>query len=100
MGLMMLKLTANPADRDLLMQIALRAKKAQPRVDTLTLVMDLTAVHLNTCPLRLADLLAADDFNFSHDVFGIHRNIDRNTGELRDCWSPRFHQPAPAALAS
>lgn len=93
----MLNLNANAADSTLIHKIVERARRAQPRVDPLTLAIDLTAVHLNGTPLRLADLLAADDFNFSHDVFGIHRNIDRTTGELRECWSPRFHQPAPLA---
>jgi hypothetical protein len=35
------------------------------RVD---IAMDIEATHLNGCPIRLADLLAADDFNFWHDV--------------------------------
>lgn len=100
MGLNMLKLTANQDDAALILKIVTRARRAQPRVDSLALALDLTAVHLNTCPLRLADLLAADDFNFSHDVFGIHRNIDRTTAELRDFWSPRFHQRQAQAVAS
>ncbi len=41
-------------------------------------------------PLRLADLLAADDFNFAHDVFGIMRHIDRRTGRLDNHFVPRF----------
>lgn len=52
--------------------------------------MDLTAVHANGNPMRLADLLAADDFNFAHDIVGISRFLDRNTGRLTDCFSPRF----------
>ena len=54
--------------------------------------MDLTACHANGCPLRLNDLLTADDFNFVHDVFGIRRNLDRETGKLDKFFSPRFHQ--------
>ena len=57
----------------------------------LSLRKDLTACHLNGCPLRLADLLAADDFNLIHDVGGISGHIDRETGQLMDCFSPRFH---------
>lgn len=63
-------------------------------LDYQSLIMDITACHANGNPLRLAGLLKADDFNFAHDVFGIHRHIDRNTGELTDCFSPRFSQPA------
>ncbi len=60
------------------------------RVDKTQFDMDITATHANGCPLRLADLLAADDFNFSHDVFGIYRHLDRTTGKLKDSFLPRF----------
>lgn len=53
-------------------------------------VMDVTACHANGTPLRLTALLEADDFNFSHDVFGIRRYLDRETGALTDCFVPRF----------
>lgn len=52
--------------------------------------MDITACHCNGNPLRLAELLAADDVNFAHDVFGIYRHINRETGALNDFFSPRF----------
>lgn len=52
--------------------------------------MDVIAVHMNGRPLRLEALLAADDFNFAHDVFGIRRHLDRDTGELTQCFVPRF----------
>lgn len=55
--------------------------------------MDVTAAHANGNPLRLHALLAADDFNFAHDVFGIHRHMNRDTGELGDCFVPRFSVP-------
>jgi hypothetical protein len=60
---------------------------AKQRMD---LVMDLTATHANGNPLRLDDLLQADEFNFMHDIFGIRRHLNRETGELMDCFSPRF----------
>ncbi len=53
-------------------------------------MMDITAVHANGCPLRLRDLLLADDFNFAHDVFGIRRHLDRTTGQLGGHFLPRF----------
>ena len=53
-------------------------------------LMDVIATHANGCPLKLASLLAADDFNFSHDVFGIRRHLNRKTGELCGCFVPRF----------
>lgn len=52
--------------------------------------MDVTAVHVSGCPLKLEELLAADDVNFAHDVFGIRRHLDRRTGKLRDGFSPRY----------
>ena len=58
-----------------------------PKMDA---VMDITACHSNATPLRLAELLAADDFNFNHDAFGIRANINRNTGQLENCFLPRF----------
>lgn len=61
--------------------------------------MDVTAVHANGCPLKLEELLAADDFNFFHDLAGIERHLDRNdrsptAGQLLDCFLPRYAQKA------
>ena len=55
--------------------------------------MDLTACHANGCPLDLQRLLDADDFNLAHDVYGISRHIDRETGTLTGCFLPRFALP-------
>ncbi len=56
--------------------------------------MDITAAHLNGCPLRLAELLAADDGNFGHDIFGIRWFIDRGTGKIDSgLFNPRFSAP-------
>lgn len=52
--------------------------------------MDITACHLNGTPLRLADFLAADAFNFAHDLFGIDKHMDRSTGKLTGHFQPRF----------
>ena len=59
--------------------------------------MDITATHVNGCPLRLDDLLAADEFNFAHDIFGIRNCLDRETGKLTRCFLPRFHAKAKVA---
>jgi len=53
-------------------------------------MMDITATHCNGNPLRLNDLLNADDFNFAHDLIGIQQHIDRRTGKLQDCFVPRY----------
>lgn len=59
--------------------------------------MDIIATHANGCPLRLDALLSADDFNFAHDVFGIRRHINRRTGQLENCFLPRFAAPQQEA---
>ena len=68
------------------------SRQAGAPLDRLSLDMDLSATHAVT-PLRLADLLAADDFHFAHDVFGIMRHINRRTGRLEDHFVPRFCAP-------
>lgn len=55
--------------------------------------MDVTATHANGCPLRLQSLYEADDFNFAHDIWGIYRHLNRETGELMNCFVPRFARP-------
>ena len=52
-------------------------------------MMDLTATHNNGCKLDLANLLAAQDGDFAHDVFGIREWLNRDTGQL-GCFTPRF----------
>ena len=58
--------------------------------DPVEIEMDVVATHANGCPLRLRDLLDADDFNFMHDICGIERHINRFTGKLERCFLPRF----------
>jgi hypothetical protein len=77
----------------LLTEIVNRAEKLsrrfkQPTVRA-TIVLDLVMAH-RMQPLDLELLLAADDVNFAHDVFGIMRHIDRKSGAMRDCFVPRF----------
>lgn len=52
--------------------------------------MDLTACHLNGCPLDLEGLLAAKDMDLIHDVWGLFVHIDRTNGKLQDCFVPRY----------
>ena len=53
------------------------------------ILMDLSAVQ-NKNPLKLQELLNADGPNFTHDVGGIRKNLNRTTGELENCFVPRF----------
>jgi hypothetical protein len=52
--------------------------------------MDIIATHMNGHPLRLMELANADNINFSHDVFGIRRHLNRQTGKLDDFFVPRY----------
>jgi len=67
----------------------IRAREKHPELDALTLTMDLTACHLNGSPIDFEKLLSFDDFNFFHDVMGIAYLMDRRTGKLMNCFSPR-----------
>ena len=58
--------------------------------DMLTVAMDVQACHCNGNPLRLEELLNADNGNFVHDVSGIISHINRDTGKLEDFFSPKF----------
>jgi hypothetical protein len=80
------------ADGDLICAIVARAADTitHPPIDRWKLHMDLTACHANGCPLQLAELLQADLFEFTHDVCGIQRHIDRRTGKMGGCFWPRF----------
>lgn len=82
------------SDKDLISDIAVRADNlgliSLRQYPMMTCVMDVTAVHCNGNPLRLRDLLDATDFNFMHDIVGIARHLNRETGQLEDFFSPRF----------
>lgn len=73
------------ADRSIKM-----ATELNVQYDKMTAVMDIDACHNNGCPLKLAELLSAEDANFAHDVFGIRANINRKTGKLQNCFVPRY----------
>lgn len=73
-----------------IMKIAERAdEKGLLQFDRLSLIMDIEVAH-NEFNLRLADLLAADDFNFAHDVVGIQNNIDRESKKIINFFVPRY----------
>lgn len=88
---------ANEKDRELANRIAGRATAmligAPGRSKMEKMVhhrMNIIACHLNGCPIDLQRLLDADDFNFQHDIIGIDRHIDRDTGRLLHHFRPRF----------
>jgi len=59
--------------------------------ERMTARMDIAATHA-IMPLRLEELADADNFNFFHDMGGIARHLNRKTGEMEDCFVPRFTQ--------
>ena len=69
--------------------VELYAECGHDNVSLLDVDMDIRATHM-TCPLKLAELLEADGFNFMHDITGINRHLNRATGELENCFLPRF----------
>lgn len=81
-------------DTTLIAHIATRANEIErrarpslvrPKIDWM---MDLAAAH-ETCPLDLERLLAFADSDFVHDVFGIERHLNRQSGHLGGCFLPR-----------
>lgn len=91
------KADAKLIDQIVTRSLHFRVKHRLPAGDRLSVEMDITACHRNGCALDLARLLAADDANFGHDVFGISRYIDRDTGQLTDHFLSRFSRPKKKA---
>jgi hypothetical protein len=91
---MTIRWDVTPQEFDLINKIVQRALDVGHRMgrplNRQNVTMDITAVHKNGNPLRLAGLLGAKEFDFTHDVFGILRHINRKTGQLENCFSPRY----------
>jgi hypothetical protein len=52
---------------------------------------EIRTVHARITPLRLQDLLGADDKDFSRDVFGVHEHLLRGPEPaLGNGFAPRF----------
>ena len=75
---------------DLIAAIGRRLREEVPTVqfDPLSLAMDLTVCQ-NRGHVDLQALLDAPYGTFVHDLDGIHNHLDRETGELADCFLPR-----------
>ena len=88
----MLNFNVSKTESNLIDHIVKRACKHYPGLDKLEFSMDVTVTHANGNPLRLHDLLNAPDLDFCHDIFGIYIYLDRSTGKLKDCFSPRYSE--------
>lgn len=88
--------TATNEEREVIRRIAVRAIAIMDKyvpdheVEDMDIIMDLEACHSNGCPLRLAEMEQADDFNLMHDIGGIGNNLNRKTGKLHEGFLPRF----------
>lgn len=86
--------TATDKETEMIATIAIRAAdiyfKHGYKVNVIDIAMDLEACHCNGCPLRLADMEQADDFNLMHDITGINAHLNHDTGKLEGCFLPRF----------
>lgn len=73
-----------------IVEIAKRAEeKGLLMFDRMSLIMDLENAH-NQFNLRLDDFLKAEDLDFSHDIVGIQKNINRETKTVGNCFLPRY----------
>lgn len=84
----MITWNATKEEFKLIQKIVDRAEKLLP-IDRTSTMMDLEACHCNGNPLDFKLLLGFPDFDFAHDICGIARHMDRETGQLKDCFSPR-----------
>ncbi len=87
----MVKFEVPNGDARLINQIVLRwASITNQRRNLLETEMDVTACHRNGAKLDLQALLMAPELDFCHDVAGIRTHMNRETGQLKDCFAPRF----------
>ncbi|MCK5017520.1 MAG: hypothetical protein KAS32_10675 [Candidatus Peribacteraceae bacterium] len=67
------------------------AKRAETTCGTRqAIIMDLQAAHTCGCPLKLTELAEANINDLLHDIHGINQHLNRTTGELEDCFPPRY----------
>lgn len=88
----MIKWNVPKKEYAIIRKIAERAAR-ELNADAQTVEMDLTACHMNGNPLKLQELLEAPAPDFGHDIFGINRHLDHETGELKKFFSPRCSKP-------
>ena len=82
-------MTMTNKDSKLIHDIVSRAEKLTLISKPLTVDVNIAIAHCKN-PLRLRDWLLTDDGNFMHDIMGICKNINRKTGEMKNCFLPRF----------
>ena len=70
----------DPVNYPTVLKIATRAEKLLG-LAKINFALDIQAVKAD---INWEMLLAANDFNFIHDIAGINKHLDRDTGELKN----------------
>ena len=94
--------TIDKHDRDLIELIVSRAVGLPEggRIDSLSLHMDLEALHSEK-PLDLLVLLHSQELPFNHDIYGIKRHLDRETKSLEGFFIPHCgYRSAPPSTVT
>lgn len=100
------RLVATRDERRIIMEIAKRFARLvgdDLEVDMLGILMDIEACHCNGMPIDLVALLEAPrEEDLIHDVAGIGRYLNRDTGKLEQGFRPRHALPhaQPREVAS
>lgn len=84
-----LSFSVSPEDRDLINKISIRAVSSGIHTDRIDCIMDLSCAQANGANMDFERLLSFDDFNFSHDISGVNRCLDHDTGKLMHNFLPR-----------
>ncbi len=89
-----------PDQMDRIYDRVLKMAGHHAEIDRMSFAMDMAAANGGNGNqfIDFDRLLAADNMNFAHDVFGIMRHIDRTTGHLGGCFVPRFAISEEGAL--
>jgi hypothetical protein len=89
-----LNFEASLIDADTIRRIAQRAADIAHHfgygADKMAIAMEITAVHLNIRKLMLLQLLMACDADFTHDVFGITRYLNKRDCVLTEGFTCKF----------
>jgi hypothetical protein len=69
--------------------IRLHKPKPLTEDDRINITMTLTACHLNGTPLDFEKMLVCDEFTLFHDLVGIEKHMNIDTGKIERCFLPR-----------
>lgn len=64
--------------------------------DKLNVTMTLTACHLNGNPLDFEKMLICDEFTLFHDLVGIEKHLNQETGKIERHFLPRCSKRSAA----